>query len=198
MANLVIGLTGGIGSGKSAACRFFADKGIDIVDADIIARQVVAPGSQALKQISQRFSASIITSTGELDRQQLRNIVFKDVKQKEWLNQLLHPLIRQEMSSAVNACQSTYCILAIPLLIENELFDLVNRVAVIDCEVEQQKQRALLRDNSDATVIQAIIDSQVSREVRLKHANDIIDNSKDLDYLAQQISKMHEFYLSLV
>lgn len=195
---VVIGLTGGIGSGKSTITDMFADLGIDVVDADIVARMVVAPKSKALKQISEHFGEKFIQPDGHLNRSLLRSRVFSNEQDKAWLNNLLHPLIRQRMLKEIDLSTSSYCLFVAPLLIENNLQDFVQRIIVIDITEAEQIKRTVLRDTSSNDEVQRIITSQVSREERLSHADDIIDNSKkDLMEVNKQVKILDQSYRKL-
>lgn len=194
----VIGLTGGIGSGKTTVAELFSELGIDIIDADIAARHVVAPNSPALMAISQHFGEQFIQADGTLDRQLLRSRIFSNEADKLWLNGLLHPLIRQSMLDDIQQSQSPYCLLVAPLLIENNLQGLVERILVIDIEETEQVKRAVLRDPSSSDEIKRIIASQISRKQRLSYADDVIDNSKsDLTELKNRVIKLDKIYRHL-
>lgn len=195
---MIVGLTGGIGSGKTTIANMFADLGIDIVDADIVARQVVEPNSFALTQITDYFGQQVILSDGQLNRAKLREIVFDSTEKKQWLNNLLHPIIREEMLKQLAACSSAYALLVAPLLFENNLDKQVNRTLVIDVPESVQLERTLNRDNSSAETIKNIIAAQISRKDRLAKADDVIDNSKDLKLIQQQVNTLHHQYLSQV
>jgi len=197
MSNYFVGLTGGIGSGKSTVANLFANLGIAVISADVISREVVAKGSPALQHIQAKFGHSVIDEQGELDRKALRDIVFTDHSAKDWLNNLLHPLIRQQLTAQAEAAFSPYCILEIPLLVENQLQYLVHRVAVVDCEQDQQVKRAETRDNVSREQIKSIMASQCTREERLSAAQDIVDNAADIAHLQQQVATLHEQYLDL-
>ena len=195
---VVIGLTGGIGSGKTTIANFFADLGIDIIDADIAARKVVEPKSSALVQISQRFGLQFIKADGTLNRPLLRSQIFSNDIDKLWLNNLLHPLIRQTMLNEIEQSQSPYCLLVAPLLIENNLQSLVERILIIDISQEEQIKRAVFRDPSSKEEIMRIISSQISRKERLNYADDIIDNSKsDLSIIKDNVIKLDQKYQKL-
>jgi dephospho-CoA kinase len=199
MKKLIIGLTGGIGSGKTTITNMFAEKNIDVIDADIIAREVVAPNSEALLAIKENFGTAMIQKNGQLNRALLRSKVFSDDRDKRWLNSLLHPLIRKQIIAQTHAAKSAYCLLVAPLLIENNLLSLVDRVLVIDvCEATQLK-RTLTRDKtSSKEEIQSIIASQISRIERLKVADDIIDNnSYQLTQAEERVVQLHQEYLTL-
>ena len=190
-------LTGGIGSGKTLVSDTFADLGIEIVDADIIARDVVAPGSEGLAALVAHFGAGIIADNGELNRAALRERVFRDEQEKQWLNACLHPRIRQAMQQAAANVSSPYGILAVPLLIENNLIAMVDRVAVVDCPEAMQLSRAMQRDGSSEAIIKNIMASQATREQRLAVADDVIDNSNSPESTRQQIQTLHLRYLKL-
>lgn len=195
---MIIGLTGGIGSGKTAVSDTFATLGIDVVDADIVARNVVTKGTSALSSIAERFGDEILLEDGNLNRQKLRSIVFANEEDKTWLNNLLHPLIRQSMLYELGSSTSPYCLLVAPLLIENKLEQFVDRILVVDVSVETQIKRTLNRDNSNQKEIEAIIASQVSRNERLLAADDVLDNDKvTLIELREKVSQLHQSYLTL-
>jgi len=198
MSNFIIGLTGGIGSGKTTIANMFAEFGIDLIDADIIARQVVAKNSPALNAIAQHFGTSILLNDGMLDRAKLRTEIFADEQKKQWLNQLLHPLIRQHILAKIDTATSQYCLLVAPLLIENKLNEYVNRVLVIDVSESCQIERTTLRDSNNAQQVQNIINSQLARAKRLAVADDVIDNNtNDLQQVQQQVKLLHQQYLKL-
>ncbi len=192
----VVGLTGGIGSGKSAASSCFEKYGIDIVDADEVARDVVDVGSYGLSQIVQHFGNHILQENGALNRTALREKVFSNPDEKIWLNNLLHPLIRERMLLLINSTTSPYCILSVPLLVENKLTPLCNHVVVVDCSEAMQLERAMKRDGSTESTIKNIMASQASREERLQAADDVLDNSTSLENLALQVETLHKTLLS--
>ncbi|AMG13075.1 dephospho-CoA kinase [Vibrio vulnificus] len=195
---LVIGLTGGIASGKTTVANLFQQHfAIDIVDADIVARQVVAPGSAGLTAIVGHFGADILTCEGELDRGQLRQRIFAHSEEKQWLNALLHPMIRRKMIEDLAQVSSPYALLVVPLLVENQLQTLCDRVLVVDVEEKTQLQRTMDRDGVDEQQVRAILKAQASRHERLALADDVIKNeSKDQDLL-QQITDLHQKYLAM-
>ncbi len=194
---LKIGLTGGIGSGKSTVTQIFSDLKIPIIDADIIAHQLVEPGKPAIKAIAKQFGQQILTDQGTLNRKQLKEIIFSDPEQKKTLEQILHPLVFAEMESQIKQLSSPYCILSIPLLLETQMQDFVDRILVIDCPVEVQLERVKNRDQLNIETIKSIIASQVPREQRRQAADDIIINDADTQALAEQVKKLHNLYLSL-
>ena len=191
----VVGLTGGIGSGKSAVSHLFAELGIDVVDADIVAREVVEPGTPALKAIAERFGESILTEEGCLNRPALRKRVFENEADKNWLNALLHPAIRTEMQKQLKNATSPYVIFSVPLLIENGLDSLADSVLVVDCSEDTQLERATLRDGSNIETIKSIMASQATRQQRLAKAQDVIDNNGELSALTDQVKSLHQRYM---
>lgn len=194
----VIGVTGGIGSGKTAVTDFFAARGICIVDADIAARVVVEPGKPALTSISERFGADILQTDGALDRRKLRDIIFNDDQQRIWLEQLLHPLIRQQIIEELSQAESEYAILVSPLLIETNQQELIDRLLVVDVPPETQIERTIKRDTMNREQTEAIISKQSSRDEKLAKADDVVDNSGSLDKLHLQLEILHQQYLSKV
>ena len=193
---LKIGLTGGIGCGKSTVTKLFNSLyNIPIIDADIIARQLVEPGQKAFSLIQQTFGGSIISREGLLDRKKLKEIIFSNSDKKQQLEKILHPLIYQRMQSEFDQQTTAYSILCIPLLMETKMTGFVDRILVIDCPVEIQLERVRNRDQLSTQQIMSIIASQVSREYRLSHSNDIIDNSNSNNPLAEQVKKLHNQYI---
>jgi dephospho-CoA kinase len=196
MDKYIVGVTGGIGSGKTAATDVFKTLGIDVVDADLVSRKVVEPGSVVLFQIEQHFGEDILLENGQLNRAKLREIIFRDQDAKQWVNDLMHPAIRQEIVTCLAEAKSDYVVLSAPLLIENGLEKFCNRVLVIDIPEEMQLSRASRRDDVNEEQIRAIMASQIDRQRRLKAANDVIDNSGDLALLSEQVKKYHNKYVS--
>jgi dephospho-CoA kinase len=194
---LVVGLTGGIGCGKSAVSDRFEALGAPVIDADRVARELVEPGQPALQQIAERFGAAMINADGTLDRARLRSTVFADPNARQALESLLHPRIRATMRERLQALDSAYAILAIPLLLETGQARDVDRVLVVDCSESDQVARVTLRDNVDEAQARAILAAQTPRQKRLKHADDIIDNTGTLDALQPQIDRLHAKYLEL-
>ncbi len=193
----IVALTGGIGSGKSEVSNAFAQLGTPIVDADVIARQVVLPNSPALTAIANYFGADFILPNGQLNRPALREHIFSHPEDKTWLNQLLHPLIQQETQRQLRAVNVPYVLWVVPLLIENNLSSLADRVLVIDVSRDIQLSRTMLRDKVDRQQAENILAAQVSREVRLSHADDIMDNNGTQAELAAQVLTLHKRYLAL-
>jgi dephospho-CoA kinase len=193
----IIGVTGGIGCGKTTVTNLFAAQGIDIVDADLVAREVVVRGSQGLNELVLQFGEDILNESNELNRAELRRLIFADNNAKEKVNQILHPLIRKKMMNQLANTRSQYCILSAPLLFENKLQTLVDRTLVVDISEALQLERTLARDGGNEGTIKSIMRSQVNREQRLALADDIIDNGKSLSSLAPQVKALHHKYKAL-
>lgn len=193
----VVGLTGGIGSGKSSVGDIFSTFGVPVLDADQVSRDITQPDSLALTEIRQRFGDQSIKTAGELDRAYLRQIIFDDPQAKTELEQILHPKIRQAMWQWAEQQTTPYCILAIPLLIETGQHQRVNRVLVVDAPETLQIERVRRRDNNSIESARTIIQSQIPRQERLDIADDTIDNSGTLEHLTQQVTKLHQKYLKL-
>ena len=197
MAKFVVGLTGGIGSGKSAVSDRFKSLGIDIVDADVASRVVVEPGRPALVEIAKHFGSDILLADGALNRPVMRTRVFADPAERTWLEQLLHPLINLEIEAGLARSTSPYAMLVSPLLFEIGQDRYAQRILVVDVPVEVQVQRTIARDNNSEEQVRAIIASQTSREERLGHADDVLLNDGDLDSLYRKIDQLHTRYLAI-
>lgn len=193
----ILGLTGGIGSGKSAAAQHFIDLGIHTVDADHAARWVVEPGRPALAKIVEHFGPGVLQADGQLDRAALRTLIFEAPEQRRWLEALLHPLIGEEIASHLARAQSPYAILVSPLLIESGQYKNTQRVLVIDAPQALQIQRTQQRDQTSEQQVQAILKVQASREERLRHADDVLVNDRDQAWLRSEVERLHHFYLTL-
>lgn len=194
---LRIGLTGGIGSGKSTVCRLFAAYGVPIIDADEVSRELVEPGQPALAAILDYFGETLLTHEGRLDRARLRALIFAQPQQRQKLEALLHPLIRQRMLQLAQATSAPYLIFAIPLLVESGWQALVDRILVVDSPVELQYLRTAERDRTSRSQVEAIIATQAPREARLNLADEIIDNSGDMAHLQRQVEQLHQRYLRM-
>jgi dephospho-CoA kinase len=194
---LLIGLTGGIGTGKSTVCKLFAERGIAVIDADAVAKELVALNQPALQAIVQEFGKGIIDAKGRLRRDRLRSIIFSDPERRKRLEKLLHPLILEEMLSRANRARGPYCILCIPLLVETDQSSAVDRVLVVDAPEALQIQRVMERDHLTIDEIKAIMHVQASREDRLEAADDVIMNASDMTKLAEQVNALHQKYLAL-
>ena len=197
MNQFLIGLTGGIGSGKSAAAERFAHHGICIVDADVASRVVVEPGQPALESIAEHFSSEILADDGSLDRAALRQVVFSDPKERAWLQSLLHPLITQYLREQIAAAASAYVVLVNPLLLETRQHSWCNRVLVIDVPEAIQVQRTMARDNNSREQVENIMRAQSERKQRLALADDVIENLSDPDTLHANVDSLHREYLEL-
>ena len=197
----IVGLTGGIGSGKSAAAAQFNALGVTVVNADIVARDVVEPGTQALQRIAEHFGEDCLLEDGSLDRAKLRSKVFADEKERIWLEQLTHPLIGMRIFELLNAelreDEAPYRILESPLLMETAQKDLTDRLLLIDVSEATQITRTMARDNNSEAQVKAIIAAQMPREEKLKLADDIVDNNGTLEELQRAILTMHDKYLNL-
>lgn len=193
----VAGLTGGIGSGKSAVANLLQEQGIVAVDADQVARDVVLLGEPALAQIAQHFGTDILQPDGALDRAQLRQIVFADPKARLWLEALLHPLIRERIQASLHAATSPYSLLVSPLLLETDQHRLVNHVIVVDVPEETQLQRTIERDQNSPDQVKRIMAAQIDRQSRLARADSIIDNSGNLQSLRTATLQLHQTLLQL-
>lgn len=195
---LIIGLTGGIGSGKSAAAaRFEQAHGIHVVDADIKSRVVVEPGRPALQKIVDRFGDAVLQEDGSLNRAALRERVFQVPDERRWLEQLLHPLIREEIVTDLASARSPYALLVSPLLVESGQYQMTRRVLVVDVPEDLQIARTTARDNVPEEQVRAILKAQAQREERLRHAHDVIANDRDLAALHAQVDALHQQYLAL-
>lgn len=194
---LRIGLTGGIGSGKSTVCRLFAELGVPIIDADDIAHALVAPGQPALARLTAAFGPEIIDPQGNLNRALLRKRIFNDRKELHRLELILHPLILNRMHRQLERLESSYVIIAIPLLLEKGWQSEVDRILVVDADETLQLERTIKRDSISEEAVKRIMLTQVSRQQRLDAADDIIHNDGELDALRLQVEYLHGRYLEL-
>lgn len=194
---LKVGLTGGIASGKSTVCALFSQHNTPIIDADIIARELVAPNQVALKEIVTLFGNNILLSNGTLDRKQLRQLIFSNSNAKQQLENILHPRIRQQLIQQSDQTHAPYCILAIPLLFESNMSDIVDIILVVNSSQEQQIQRICQRDNLSAEDAQAIISSQATIEQRLTIADDVISNNTSIESLTRMVNELHKKYSAI-
>jgi dephospho-CoA kinase len=197
MSKLIIGLTGGIGSGKTAVSDRFAKLGVGIVDADVISREVVEPGTEALAKIAAHFGDNVLLNDGHLDRAALRQTIFANANAKTWLESLLHPLIANETLKQLGAIQSSYGIYVSPLLVESKQQGMCQRLIVVDVPESVQLERTMNRDSNEQAQVERIIASQATRKERLAAATDVIDNNTGFTDLDLQISRLHKQFLEL-
>ena len=193
----IVGLTGGIGSGKTTIANFFSENNIEVINADQLARKVVEPGTSTLLKIKKKFGDQILTESNGLNRSLLREIIFSDERKRIWLENLLHPLIEDEISQLMKLALSQYVILESPLLLETDQHKLVNRILVVDVSPEVQLKRTLSRDGGSEATVKAIINSQLTRLQRLSMADDIINNEQDLQSVRVELEALHQNYLSM-
>ena len=196
--SLIIGLTGGIGSGKTAAATFFSALGADVVDTDVIAHELVQPHGAAILAIQQTFGEKYITDDDALNREEMRKLVFSDDSSRRKLETILHPLIRTEVACRVARFCGPYGIIVVPLLLETgDYREMIRRVLVIDCSEQAQLVRTITRTGLDERTVQAIMATQLSRAERLRQADDVIVNDSDMPHLKQQVDALHNKYLAL-
>jgi dephospho-CoA kinase len=194
----IVGLTGGIGSGKSAAAQVFEESGITVIDTDAIAHALTSPDGAAVAPIRDAFGADYLTAAGALDRARMRELVFTDAAKKHLLESILHPMIRLRTNELVQAAGSPYVILMVPLLVESgDYRRRCQRILVVDCPEEMQVARVTARSGLSAGQVRAIMENQVARAVRLAAADDVIDNSQNLARLRLQVEALHARYLQL-
>ena len=193
---LKIGLTGGIACGKTTVTLLFQEHNVPIIDADVIAHELVAVGQPALNSIRELFGDRVIKTDGSLNRVVLREIVFNNPAERNKLEDLLHPLIYKTIENQVQQLNGPYCIICVPLLFETQWTSLVDRVLVVDCPVEVQINRLLNRENMSLNTINNIINSQVSRNYRIEHADDLLNNTNTQDVLAEDVKKLHNLYVT--
>jgi len=198
MTAYCIGLTGGIGSGKSSAAGVFHELGAGVVDTDEIARELTAPGGAAIPGIRGQFGADYIAADGSLDRARMRRLVFGDPASKTALEAILHPLIREQSKARIAAARQPYVLVVVPLLLETGAYrELINRVLVVDCSEEQQIARTMQRSRLTADEVRAIMATQLPRRERLARADDVLHNDGDIAALRRQAEALHDRYLAL-
>ena len=193
---LRVGLTGGIGSGKSTVASHFEALGVPVIDADIVARQVVAPGQPALLDIAAYFGEEVLKE-GQLDRALLRRKIFSDDHQRRWLEGLLHPLIYKAIEQQIASLSAPYVLIVVPLLLEAGWQNLVDRVLVVDVDPKLQIQRVVGRDQLESSAVEKMLKAQIIRETRLLAADDVLDNSGSPDDLPEKVSNLHQSYLNM-
>ena len=193
----VIGLTGGIASGKTTVSRLFEKYGVPVIDADTISHQLTQPNTSAYEKIVEHFGQSILHDDQTLNRKKLRRIIFQNKTQRKWLENLLHPLIRQTMRNEIKKLTVPYCICVIPLLAESHGIDFIDHVLLIETPLDLQIDRAKKRDATNTKAIQKIIDAQANQQTKRKIANDILVNDTDLKTLEDKVQQLHEQYMLL-
>jgi len=193
-----VGLTGGIGSGKSAASDRFGELGAGVVDTDEISRQLTAPAGAAIEEISKQLGSEFVTADGGLDRARMRRLVFADAAARRKLEAILHPLIRARTRAAIAAAAQPYVVVVVPLLLETgACAELVQRVLVVDCEEAEQVRRTMARSGLSAGEVREIMATQLPRAERLRHADDVLANDGDLPALQRRVARLHARYLDL-
>lgn len=189
-----VGLTGGIGSGKTTVANYFGELGAPIIDADVLARELTEPGKAGFVAIVERYGDEILEVSGEFDRKKMRELIFADPDQKRWLESLLHPLIKKAINEKIATLDFPYCIIVIPLLVETKSYDLVDRILTVESSPELQVKRTKTRDNTSEDEVRRIIHTQASEAQRLEVADDVIYNNSDLEELKMQVNKLHLQY----
>ncbi len=196
-SNFVVGLTGGIGSGKTTVANLFAKRGIELVDADLIAREVVEPGQPALAQIAEHFGSNVLNPDGSLNRAELRQQIFSHPEQRNWLEQLTHPLIRQLTVQRLQQAKSDYVILVSPLLLETDQHRLCHHLLVVDVPESVQIERTVQRDSNSDQQVQKIIAAQCDRQLRLERADSVVDNTQSAETLAPRVKQLDQQFREL-
>ena len=194
---MIIGLTGGIGSGKSTAGKFFESHKINVIDADQLAKQALDIDTPGFNQVIDFFGSSILDTAGHIDREKLRTTVFNDLEKKTKLESIVHPIVRDLMFNKISKSNSPYSIIMVPLIFESQSMNSYDRILVVDCDESLQSERACGRDGSTIDLINKIINSQCTREERLSIANDVLPNNDTLDVLELKVAKLHKFYLGI-
>ena len=193
----IVGLTGGIASGKSLVADYFAQLGVAVIDTDVVAREVVEPGQPALAEVVDAFGAGILDDAGALDRRALREIVFADEASRKTLEGILHPLIREETFRQAEAASGPYVVIVVPLLFESPMKAAMDRILVVDCSEETQEERLMARDNESAAQARRIMATQATRKERLSIADDVVANDGTREALYEAVVALHESYLEL-
>ena len=194
---LIIGLTGGIGSGKSVASDKFKSLGIAVVDADVASRTVVEPGKPALKEIQDHFGSGIITTEGKLDRNKLREIIATDAEERKWLESVLHPKIGEQITKEISESTSVYTLFVAPLLLETNSQEMCSRVVVVDVPKDVQIQRTAKRDKVSSNQVEQMVAAQMKREKRLEKADDVLLNNGTIEDLEKQVEELHKKYIQM-
>ena len=194
---LKVGLTGGIGSGKTVVSDRFAELGAPVIDTDVLAREVVEPGEPALERLVEAFGRDVLQTDGRLDRKRLREVVFSDAESKHRMESILHPVIRDRLQSHLASLQAPYCIIVVPLLVETNFHEIVDRVLVVDAPRERRILWVMTRNGMPRNEVERIIETQATPEGRLRIAHDVINNDTDLMELREKVDRLHSKYLAL-
>ena len=195
---MIVGLTGGIGSGKSAAANFFVELGVDLIDADDLAKNVLNKNSKGYELFINEFGEQYLDNDKNIDRDLLRKTIFIDSDKKNKLENIIHPQVRFGIEEFIKSSKSDYCIVVVPLIYETRSSSYYDRILVIDCDEEIQINRSAIRDNTENKEIKKIISKQASREERLSIADDVILNNRNLDSLKDEVIKLHEKYIKML
>lgn len=195
---MIVGLTGGIGSGKSAAANFFVELGVDLIDADDLAKNVLNKNSKGYELFINEFGEQYLDNDKNIDRDLLRKTIFNDSDKKNKLENIIHPQVRSGIEEFIKTSKSDYCIVVVPLIYETRSSSYYDRILVIDCDEEIQINRSAIRDNTENKEIKKIISKQASREERLSIADDVILNNRTLDSLKEEVIKLHKKYIKIL
>lgn len=195
---MIVGLTGGIGSGKSAAANFFVELGVDLIDADDLAKNVLNKNSKGYELFINEFGEQYLDNDKNIDRDLLRKTIFNDSNKKNKLENIIHPQVRFGIEEFIKSSKSDYCIVVVPLIYETKSSSYYDRILVIDCDEEIQINRSAIRDNTENKEIKKIISKQASREERLSIADDVILNNRTLDSLKEEVIKLHKKYIKML
>lgn len=195
---MIVGLTGGIGSGKSAAAKFFVELGVDLIDADNLAKNVLNKNSKGYELFINEFGEQYLDNNNNIDRDLLRKTIFNDSDKKNKLENIIHPQVRSGIEEFIKTSKSDYCIVVVPLIYETKSSSYYDRILVIDCDEEMQTKRSAIRDNTENKEIKKIISKQASREERLSIADDVILNNRTLEFLKEEVIKLHKKYIKIL
>ena len=195
---MIIGLTGGIGSGKSAAAALFKDIGVDLIDADDLARDSLSINSEGYKLFIEEFGDKYLDENKNINRELIRKLIFNDSDAKSKLENIIHPIVRSGIETFIKNKKSDYCIIVVPLIFETNSSKIYDRVLVIDCDVDVQISRTSKRDNQTKSDIKNIVNKQATREQRLSIADEVIVNNGSLDLLRNEVLKIHKKYLEII
>jgi len=195
---MIVGLTGGIGSGKSAAAKFFVELGVDLIDADNLAKNVLNKNSKGYELFINEFGEQYLDNNKNIDRDLLRKTIFNDSDKKNKLENIIHPQVRSGIEEFIKTSKSDYCIVVVPLIYETKSSSYYDRILVIDCDEEIQTKRSAIRDNTENKEIKKIISKQASREERLSIADDVILNNRTLEFLKEEVIKLHKKYIKIL